>query len=109
MLLPLHDQSQRPNLPAVLFPRDAEVGGRRALADAVQDTGAKPAPALVGFLDVEGAGAELEDPLQHLHGQAQALRAGERPVELDPPPPWRARELDARKVFADANLQVRER
>ena len=39
----------------------------------------------------------------------QALGAGERAVELDALAPRRARELDAREVLADADLQVGER
>ena len=109
MLLSFQDETQRPDLLAVLFPGHPEVARGGTLADAVQDAGPEPAPALVVFLDVEGAGAELEDALQHLHGQAQALGARERAVQLDPTPPGGAREFDAWEVLADADLQVGER
>ena len=89
--------------------RDAEVARGGTLADAVQQARPEPAPALVVRLDVERAGAELEDALQHLDRLPQALGAGERAVELDAAAPRRARELDAREVLADADLQVGER
>ena len=59
---------------AILFLADPQVAGRRALIDAGQQAGAKPLPTLVRFADVQRAGAELEDPLQHLNGAAQAPR-----------------------------------
>ena len=61
------------------------------------------------FVDVQRAGAELEDLLQHLHRAAQAAGAGERPVELRAPLVRLAGELDAGKILAGGDLQVRKR
>src|SRR5207248_1005050 len=51
---------------------------------------------------------ELEDALEHLDGVPQRAGAGEGAVQLDAAAAGRARELDAREVLADADLQVRE-
>ena len=55
------------------------------------------------------AGAELEDPLQHLHRPAQGPRAGERAVELHAAVRRLAGDLDAREVLAGRDLQVGKR
>ena len=107
--LPLEDQAETANLLAIIFPGDAEVAGGGALADAVQDAGAKPAPAVVLGGDIQRAGAKLEDALEHLHRRPEALGAGEGAIELHAAAARRARELDARKLLANADLQVRER
>ena len=45
---------------------------------------------------------------KHLDGVPQRAGAGERAVELDAAAARLARELDARKVLAHANLQIGE-
>src|SRR5262249_8027236 len=92
VLLARQHQPQGADLLAVLLLGDAEVTRGRTLPNIVENAGAEPAPAFVLRVDVEGAGAELEDALQHLDGGAEALGAGERAVELDAAPPRRARE-----------------
>src|SRR5262249_45223232 len=84
----------------------AEIAGRGTLMNRVQDAGPEPAPARIVRFDVERASTELENALQHLDGIAKAGSAGERPVEADAAPPWIAGKFHARKLFADANLQV---
>ena len=106
VLLAFHHQPQFADLLAVFFLRHAEVARGRALADAVQQAGAEPAPAVVVGADVQRAGAELEEALQHLHRLPQGAGAGERAVELDALSPRRPRELDARKFFSYADLQI---
>src|SRR5439155_10928118 len=98
LLFAFKDVAEVADLPAIVLLGDAEIARGGALPDAVEDARAKPAPALVVGLDVERAGAELEDPLQDLHGNPQALGTSERPIELHAASPRRARELDARKV-----------
>ena len=80
----------------------AEVARGGALVDAVQQARPEPPPARVVLLDVERAGAELEDPLQHLDRRPQALGAGERAVELDAAVARLAGEFDPREVLAGA-------
>src|SRR5207245_562042 len=109
LLLAVQHKTQGPNLPPVVFLADAKVTRGRALVDAVQDARPEPAPALVVRVDVQGAGAEPEDPLQHLYGGAQALGTRERTVKPHAALPGRARELDAWKRLADADLQIRKR
>ena len=86
--------------------RHAEIARCRALTDAVQQARPKPAPAAVVGVDVQRAGAELKDALQHPDGVAQRAGAGERPIEPDAAAARLARELDAREVLADADLQI---
>ena len=74
-----------------------------------EQAGAKPAPARVVFLDVQRAGAELEDPLQDLDRPAQALGPRERAIELDAAVERLAGEVDAGKVLAGRDLQVGKR
>src|SRR5262245_37795849 len=108
VLLPFQDHAQGADLLTVILLADAEVTRSGALVDAVQETRTEPAPARVLGVDVQRAGAELEQALEHLHGVAQALGAGERPVEANTPATRRARELDAREIFANADLQIGE-
>src|SRR5207244_1078307 len=96
------------NLLAVLLLGHSEVARRRTLADAVQQTGPEPAPAAVVGVDVQRAGAELEDALEHLDCLAQGAGAGERPVEFHSPAARSTRELDAREVLAHADLEIGE-
>src|SRR5262249_13214055 len=95
-LLPFENEAEAPNLLAVFLLGDAQVARGCALTDAGEDARPEPAPAFVVRIDVEGAGAELEDALEHLEGGPQALGAREGAVELDPFSAWIARELDAR-------------
>src|SRR5439155_6140227 len=106
VLFSLQHQAQRADLAAVIFAADAKVTGRRALVDTVQDARAEPAPALILGIDIEAAGAELEDALQNLQGGAQALGARAGPVKLDRPPSWRSRKFDPRERLAHAELWV---
>ena len=96
------------SLPVLLL-ADPQIAGRRALVDAGQQARAEPPPPLVAFRDVQAAGAELEDPLQHLHGAAQRAGAGKRPVQLDAPILRLARHLHARKILARGDHQVGKR
>ena len=73
--LPSSTRQQPANLLAVFVAGHAEVARRRALPDAVQQAGPKPAPLRIVLLDVEAAGAKLEDALEHLDRGAQALGA----------------------------------
>src|SRR5262249_47463447 len=107
-LLPFEHEPQRADLLSIGFLGHAEIARRRALPDAVQKARPEPAPARIVFLDVERAGAEFEDALQHLDRRPQALGAREGTVELDAAPPRRPRELHARVILAHADLQVRE-
>ncbi len=50
------------------FAIDSEVARGRALADRGQQAGPEPAPARVVFLDIQRAGAKLEDSLEDLNG-----------------------------------------
>ena len=75
----------------------------------MQQAGAEPAPARVVLLDVERAGAELEDPLEDLDRPPQALGPRERAVELDAPVERLAGEVDPREVLAGRDLEVGER
>src|SRR5262249_46133405 len=108
LLLAFQHHAEGADLAAVVLLADAEVARGGALADGGEQTGAGPAPAVVVLGDVQGAGAELEDALQNLHGVAERAGAGERPVELDALAARLAGELDAGEVLADADLQIRE-
>ena len=100
--LPSRKRRRRRMSLAVVLAIDPQVARRRALVDRVQQAGAEPAPARVVLLDVQRAGAELEDPLQHLDRAAQALGPGERAVELDAAVERLAGEVDAGEVLAGA-------
>ena len=96
------------NALAVLLLGNPQVAGGRALPDRGQQAWAKPAPARVSLLNVQRAGAELEDLLQHLEGAAQAAGVGERSIELRAPVARRAGDFDAGKILARVDFQVRE-
>src|SRR6185437_3184654 len=85
-----------------------QVARRRALVDAGQQAGPEPTPLFVPLVDVEAARAEFEDLLQYLDRPSQGAGAGERPVELRAALARLASELDAGKILADVNLQVRK-
>src|SRR5262249_37162160 len=68
-----------------------------------------PAPAAVLGIDVQRAGAELEQTLQHLHRLTQTASTGEGAIELDAAAAWHASEFDTRKVLAHSNLKIRKR
>ena len=108
-LLAAEKHLQTVDVAAVFLLADPQIARRRALIDAGQQAGPEPPPPLVPFGDVQAAGAELEDPLQHLHRAAQRSGAGERPVQLDAPVSRLARDFHARKVLAGRDHQVGKR
>ena len=59
--------------------------------------------------DIQAAGAELEDPLQHLDRSTQRAGVGERTVQLDPLVSRLARDFDPRKILAGGDHQVGKR
>src|SRR5262249_43590421 len=105
-LLAGQHHAQSSDLLTIFFPGDAKVARGGALVDAVQNAGPEPAPARIVFLDIQRAGAEFENALQDVDGEPQALRAREGTIQFDAPAPWGPRELHARKIFTDANLQI---
>ena len=82
VLLAVEEEPEAADVGAVRLAVDPQVARGGALVDRVEQAGPEPPPARVALLDVQRAGAELEDPLQDLDRPAQALGAGERPVEL---------------------------
>jgi hypothetical protein len=66
LFLSFEDETQRPDLFAVLFLGYAQVARRGALVNAMEKARPKPAPALIVGRNVERAGTELEDALQDL-------------------------------------------
>ena len=84
VLLAVEEEAEPADVLAVGLAVDPQVARGGALVDRVQQAGAEPPPAGVVLLDVERAGAELEDLLEDLDRPAQALGPGERAVELDP-------------------------
>ena len=74
----------------------------------MEQAGPEPPPARVVLLDVQRAGAELEDLLQDVDGAAEALGPRERAVELDAAVERLAGEVDAGEVLAGGDLQVGE-
>ena len=109
LLAPFEERLQPVDVLAILLLRDAQVAGGGALADRSQQAGAEPAPLFVVGVDVERAGAKLEDPLQHHDRSAQASGTRERAVELHSFAPRRACEFDPRKILVGRDLQIRER
>src|SRR5262249_58945275 len=105
LLAPSEQEPQRTNLLAVFILGDPKITGGGTLPDTVQNARAKPAPARVIRLDVERAGAELENALEHVEGKAQSLGARERAIELDAAAARLSRKLAAREVLAIANCQ----
>ena len=91
---------------AILLLRNPQVAGSGALVDRGQQARAEPTPLLVVGVDVECAGAKLEDPLQHHDRPAERSGARERPVEFHPLLSRRPRELDSWKILVGRDLQV---
>ena len=108
VLLAVQEQLQAADVGAVGLAVDPQVARGGALVDRVEQAGAEPPPARVVLLDVQRAGAELEDPLQDLDRPAQALGPRERAVELDAAVERLAGEVDAGEVLAGGDLQVGE-
>ena len=104
----VEEETQPLNVATVSFPIDPQVAGRCALIDRRQQARPEPPPARVVLLDVERAGAELEDPLQDLDRPAQALGPGKWAVELDPRVLGFAGEVDPRKILASGDLEIGE-
>src|SRR5205085_6099951 len=77
-LAALQKTNQAVDVLAILVFADSQVARRGALLDASQKARPEPAPAIVPVIDVQGAGAKLEYPLQHLNGAAQRSGVGER-------------------------------
>ena len=96
---------------AVALARHA-VGARRgALADRVKEAWPEAAVGRVVGLDVELAGAVLEDALQQGHRGAQRMHAGERPEHARPLEPRVGRiagDVDPGELVADRDGEVRE-
>src|SRR5262249_31003627 len=88
---------------------DAEVARGGALVDRVEKAGSEPSPAGVVLLDVERAGAELEDLLEDLDRAAEALGPGERAIQLNVAVERLAGEVDAGEALAGGDLEVGER
>ena len=109
LLAPFEERLQPIDVLAILLLRDAQVARGGALADRRQQAGAEPAPLFVVGVDVERAGAKLEDPLQHHDRSAQAPGTRERAVELHPFAPRRACELDPGEILVGRDLQIRKR
>ena len=109
VLLAVEEEAEAADVGPVRLAVDPEVARGGALVDRVEQAGAEPAPAGVALLDVERAGAELEDLLEHLDRPAEALGAGERAVELHAAVERLAGEVDAGEVLAGRDLEVRER
>ena len=94
------------DIAAVGLAVDPQVARGRALVDRRQQAGPKPPPARVVFLDVQRAGAELEDPLRAPGSPRAGSWPGERAVELDPRIARLAREVDPREILAGGDLKV---
>ena len=109
VFLAVEEHPQPANVFAVILFTDPQVAGSRALVDARQQTGPKPAPAFVLFVDVERAGAEAKNLLQHGDGAAEFLGVRERPVKFRSRTLRSAREFDARKIFRRRDFQIGER
>ncbi len=109
VLLAVEEEAEPADVGAVGLAVDPQVARGGALIDRVQQAGPEPPPAGVVLLDVERAGAELEDPLQDLDRPAQALGPGERAVELDAAVERLAGEVHPGKVLAGGDLEVGER
>src|SRR5208337_679817 len=108
LLLAVEEETQPLNVATVSFPVDPQVAGRSALIDRRQQAWPEPPPAHVVLLDIEGASAELEDPLQDLDRPAQALGPGKWAVELDARVLGFAGEVDPRKILAGGDLEIGE-
>ena len=85
---------------------DAKIAGGCALLDAREEAGPKPPPSFILFVDIQRAGAKLEDALQDLNRPSQASGAGERPVQFDAPITGFPRNLDPREVLVRCDLKV---
>src|SRR5262249_5217528 len=96
------------NIGPVRFAVDPQVAWGGALLNRVQQTGTKPAPARVILLDVERAGAKLENPLEHLDGAAQTFGAREGTIELHAAVERLPGEVHPREILASRDLKVRE-
>ncbi len=106
---PFEKRLQAVDVLAVFLPRNPQVARRRTLAGGSQQARAKPSPARIAFVDVQGAGAKLEDLLQNRHRPAQRPRIGERSVKFRAALLRRARDADAGIVFVGADFQVGKR
>ena len=109
VFLALQKHPQAMDVAAIIFLRNPQIARSRTLVDRGQQAWPKPAPFLFRLANVEAAGAELENLLQHLNRPAQTARAGKRTVKLRAPLVRLARELDARKLLAHEDLQIRKR
>ena len=78
VLLAVEEEPQPVDVAAVGLAVDPQVARCGALVDRGQQAGPEPSPAGVVLLDVQRAGAELEDPLKDLDGAPQALGPRER-------------------------------
>ena len=96
------------DIAAIFFLRDSQVAGGRALLDRSEQARAKPAPFFLMLVDIERAGAEFEDFLQHLDRSPQSSRAGKGAIELRAAGMRLARQFDPRKILAHENLEIRE-
>ena len=66
----------------------------------------KPSPPLVVLFNIQRAGAELENLLQHLDRAPQRAGAGKRAVKLRSLGMRLARELDTGKILARVDFQI---
>src|SRR5262249_8269985 len=105
VLLAVEEEHQPADVGAVGLAVDAQVTGSRALVDRVEQAGSEPSPARVVLLDVQRAGAELEDLLEDVQGPAEALGPRERTVQLDAAVERLAGEVDPGEVLAGGDLQ----
>ena len=94
------------NVALIFFLGDPQIAWGSALGDRGEQAGAEPAPFFVAIVDVEAAGAEFEDFLQHLDCAAQASGAGKRAVELGAAFFGFAGEFDSGEILAGEDLQV---
>jgi hypothetical protein len=90
---------------AVLLPRDVADAGRLAALDVVVE--ARDPAVAPGLRPL--AGAELEDPVQHVERLAHLLRVRVRAEVPDPAPVALPREHDPRVLVLDRHRDVRER
>ena len=92
---------------AVVSGADAVGAGGGALADVVEEAGAKEAAFLVGGEDFEAAGAEAKDALENLDDAAEVGAAEEGSVEFAA---WSrgAGGIDGGEVVGEGDFEVRE-
>src|SRR5215218_10226304 len=84
VFLAIEHHLQPAYLLSILLLGDPKITGSVTLANAVQQAGSKPSPLIFVFIDIELAGAKLEDALQHVNCCPQASSTSKWTVKLRP-------------------------